>query len=301
MDHQPYPKIAQRVPDDLTAGTWVATEKLHGAHLVLGFDGARVSFGKRKAWLTADEPFFGWQLLRATLESAITTTWKLLGTASAIRVHGELIGGEYPHPAVPRVPGVSAVQTGCWYDPGLRFVAFDLVLESPTPTFLAFHELEALGRFELPPVLGRGSRATLLQLPVEFPSRLATARGLPAVPGNLAEGLVLKPDTRWAVADRPTLKRKHPRFDDAKYDESSAWSPRASLTEAEWRQLAAILVNPARVSSARSKVGDDAARIADEVVLDVLLDLEAFQPRAFALADPEVLSALTLEALQALG
>lgn len=304
MDHRPYPKIAQRLPDDVTAGRWVATEKLHGAHLVVAFDGARVSIGKRKAWLEPDEPFFGWQLLRASLEAAVVATWKLLGTSSALRVHGELVGGEYPHASVPRVPGASAVQTGCWYDPGLRFVAFDVVLELPTPTFLAFHELEVLAPqagFELPPVLGRGPRSTLLQLPVEFPSRYATTRGLPAVPNNLAEGVVLKPGARWPVVDRPTLKRKHPRFDDAKYDESSAWSPRASLDASEWRQLVALLVNPARLASARSKVGDERSRLEEEVVFDVLLDLEAFQPRAFASTDVDQLGTFILERLRALS
>jgi hypothetical protein len=105
-------------------------------------------------------------------------------------------------------------------------------------------------------------------------------------------------DTRWQAVDRPTLKRKHPRFDDARYDESSAWSPRAALSESEWRQLVTLLVNPARVASARSKVGDDPALVADEVVLDVLVDLDAFQPRAFKLADLEGVSALIREALR---
>ena len=46
------------------------------------------------------------------------------------------------------------------------------------------------------------------------------------------------------------------------------------LSAAELAVWAQRLVNPARVASARSKVGTDPAAIADEIVLDVAVDLE---------------------------
>lgn len=51
-------------------GTWVALEKIHGAQLVVAVQGKQLRFGKRKAWLTEEEPFFGWQLLRVQLGAA---------------------------------------------------------------------------------------------------------------------------------------------------------------------------------------------------------------------------------------
>jgi len=56
-----FPKLSEVAPADAPAGEWVAFEKVHGAQLVLGrgADGA-VRFGKRKAWLADEEPFFGW-------------------------------------------------------------------------------------------------------------------------------------------------------------------------------------------------------------------------------------------------
>lgn len=289
MDHRPYPKVPLR-SDAVAGGPWVATEKLHGAHLVVACDGAEVLFGKRKAWLAPDEPFFGWQLLRRELEVAVREAWRRVGAATPLRVHGELIGGAYPHPDVAPVPGLGAVQTGCWYCPELRFVAFDALSDDD---FLSFTELERLG-FELPPVLRRGARGDLALLPVEFPSRYATRRGLPWLDGNFAEGMVLKPDARWCATARPSLKRKHPRFDDAKFDESAAWESRTSLDHHDWTALVGRLVNDARLASARSKVGE--GNLIDEVVLDVLLDLEAFQPTAFACADAEHLADLVRSA-----
>lgn len=278
MEHRPYPRIPPQLASD-TGGPWVATEKLHGANLVVAFDGARVRIGKRKSWLADDEPFFGWQLLRASLEASAVAVWKQLGVSGSLRIHGELIGGSYP--GVAQVPGLSAVQTGCWYDPALRFVAFDVVVDD---TFLAHRELTELG-LETVPTLGRGARQQLEKLPVIFESTYATSRGLPKVLNNFAEGYVLKPDARWSVSDRPIVKRKHPDFDDARFDESAAWSPRRSLSDEEWASLARMLVNPARLASARSKVGNEPALLREEIVLDVLLDLEAFQPAAFRLLE----------------
>ena len=90
-------------------GTWVALEKLHGAQLVVGVRGVRegvVRFGKRKAWLADDEPFFGWQLLRAELtDSALRVARAVGGEGRDVYLYGELFGGRYPHPDVPRCPG----------------------------------------------------------------------------------------------------------------------------------------------------------------------------------------------------
>lgn len=282
MLHRPFPKTPTRLPDDTTAGRWVATEKLHGAHLVVATDGTRVQFGKRKAWLEPDEPFFGWQLLRAQLEVGVREVSRLL--QAPVRVHGELIGGAYPHPAVAAVPGLTAIQTGCWYEPGLRFVAFDVIDESSEPTFLSHTELtDVLGRCGLDcvPLLARNSRQQLEALPVEFLTQLPAKNGLPLINDNFAEGYVLKPDARWPVHLRPSVKRKHPHFDDARFDESAAWTPASVLPLDAWLALARRLVNPARIASARSKVGVNQHAIREEVLLDVLVDLEQFQPQAF--------------------
>ncbi|MEV0344132.1 hypothetical protein AB0H88_00090 [Nonomuraea sp. NPDC050680] len=71
MRHVPFPKIpvasSAAVADN---GIWIATEKIHGAQLVIAYDGREFRIGKRKAWLRGEEAFFGWQLLRGELEQA---------------------------------------------------------------------------------------------------------------------------------------------------------------------------------------------------------------------------------------
>lgn len=294
MEHRPYPRIYTSLPDLAAGAHWVATEKIHGANLVVATDGRAVRIGKRKSWLTDDEPFFGWQLLRASLADRALALWRALGAKHPVRLHGELYGGAYPHPAVRAWEGNSPVQTGVWYAPDVRFSLFDLqVEEDEGPVFFAHRALEALAResdVECVPVLGRGSKGDLDALPVRFATRVPALHGLPPIEGNVAEGYVLKPDARMAVALRPAVKRKIPEFDDARFGESAAWDPSVHLSLDALLQRAASLMNPARLASARSKVGTASVNaLCEEAVLDAMVDLEAAFPQAFAaLADRDV-------------
>jgi len=122
------------------------------------------------------------------------------------------------------------------------------------------------------PLLARGTRSTVDAVPVRFATLVPARLGLPALPGNVAEGLVLRPDARLPLAGRPVLKRKIPEFDEARFAGARPWEPH--LAGAAVGPLAAALVNPARIASARSKAGpDDGAALEEELVLDVLVDL----------------------------
>jgi len=277
MDFRTFPKIPthRSAPPRAVGGPWVALEKIHGAHLVIAVRDDEVCFGKRKQWLAPEDDFFGWQLIAGELAEAVRSIARATG-AGEVFAYGELFGGAYPHPDVAPVPGLAPVQTGVWYAPGLCWYVFDLLIATgDDAVFLAHHEVEALaaaGGLRTPPVVGRGSRAELERLPVSAPTRVPAQLGLPPIEGNLAEGLVLKPDTRCAPDDRPVIKRKIAEFDDARFDESAAWQP-GRLPAGELAAWVDRLVQPARIASARSKVGTDPQAIIDEVSLDVAIDL----------------------------
>lgn len=279
MRFRMFPKIPTRraAPPRPMGGPWVALEKLHGGQLVVGCDGAAVHVGKRKAWLLGDEPFFGWQLLASELAAGARAIARATGAAQTV-LFGELIGGGYPHPDVPAVPGLSPVQTGIWYTPALAWVAFDALVavgDDDDGELLAHAELEELAAaagVRTAPRLARGTRAELEGVEIRFPTRVPAWFGLPPLAGNVAEGVVLKPDARTAPADRPVIKRKIPEFDDERFREGDGWDP-GRLGEADLLAWIDRLVQPARLASARSKVGTDPAAIADEVALDVAIDL----------------------------
>ncbi|MGI5241737.1 RNA ligase family protein [Dactylosporangium sp. CA-139066] len=108
MEHVPYPKIPATLANAPSAGPWIATEKIHGAQLVVAYDGHTLRVGKRRSWLRDDETFFGWQLLRGAL---LRTARHALdhGATPSVRLYGELYGGHYPHPSVAPVPGAGPV------------------------------------------------------------------------------------------------------------------------------------------------------------------------------------------------
>jgi hypothetical protein len=246
-------------------------------------DGGRVRFGKRREWLEPDAPFFGWQLVATELATRVTAIADALGAAQVI-AYGELFGGGYPHPDVPEAPGLSPVQTGIWYHPGLQWALLDLFVASDDAdvgSWVAWREVSALAEAHgvyTPPVRGRGRRTDLEMLPVEFTSAVATSYGLPPIADNLAEGLVIKPERGGAA--RPILKKKIAAFSEARFGEAEAWDPRA-VGRTELMYWAERLVNPARIASARSKLGADPASIVDEVVLDVGIDLETTFPQGW--------------------
>lgn len=290
MRHLAYPKIptAKQLGSGRSGGgTWVATEKVHGAQLVIAADGTATMVGKRKAWLDGDEPFFGWQLLRGAFDRAARIA--LTDGAAAVRIYGELYGGHYPHPGVPPVPGASAVQTGVWYSPGVRFALFD-VLDHADPddpgiyrTYAQVARVAEAAGLDVVPLLGHGTRAALDAVPVRFPTRLPRALGLPPLPDNLAEGLVLRPDAVLPPHERTVVKVKIDEFDEQRFGESRPWDPHAHVPAADLHRLAATLVNPPRIAGARSKVGQAAPEeLLDEVVLDIMVDLSEAYPTAVA-------------------
>lgn len=288
MDHLPFPKISTTSPGGSAGdkGTWVAQEKIHGAQVVVGVSATELRIGKRKAWLSEGDAFFGWQLLRAELARVARAVRDALRVESDRELHlyGELFGGAYPHPSVSPIAGLSPVQTGIWYAPDMRWAPFDAVLLAPgdaaSAEFVDAIELAAAvtaaGALS-PPVLARGKKADVSATPHRFLTRVPDALGLPALPNNFAEGLVLKPAARTRVSERTVTKRKIEEFDETRYGESEAWDPNQVIPLDGLIALAIRLLDAPRLQSARSKAGESPDAIVEEAVLDVMIDLgEAF-------------------------
>lgn len=282
MELLPFPKMPCVGASD--AAVWVALEKIHGAQLVVDVDADGVRFAKRKAWLRDDEPFFGWQLIREDLRELARAAFLRVG-APRLVLYGELYGGAYP--GFDR--GLQAVQTGVYYAPDLRWACFEA---RAVDEFLSWSETSALG-LPMPPLLLRGRKVDVDALPERFASRVGESLGFPPLKGNLAEGLVQKPDRRMPATSYTASKRKIPEMREDRFDESRPWDPSRPVDLATLLAWAEGLTNAPRIASAASKVGrDDPKALADEVVLDVLTDLEEAFPGAMKSLPAESFSAL---------
>jgi Rnl2 family RNA ligase len=272
------------------SANFIAQEKIHGAHFVIGINKKNLRFGKRKEWLAFADPFFGWQLIREDLGRQSKLMYDELGIDGRnLYLYGELFGGHYPHTQVRPVAGMTPVQTGVWYCPDVKWSIFDAVAcESGRPDEAFFIEqnvllaaVEAVGGIS-PPLLGRGSPSELTKLPVRFQSRVASLFGLPEIANNFAEGLVIKPASKVLVAERDIQKIKIPEFDEKQFDESQPWDKNQHVPLSELLSWAERMVNAARLDSARSKLGEVSRNLlVEEIILDILIDLSEAFPAAY--------------------
>ena len=228
-----YPKIAENTSKfSGVDGEWVATEKVHGANFSVIVSDDAVAFASRGHILADGDNFFGYRSIAEHItRSAILVRERLItmGTAESehsIVVYGELAGGLYPHADTAQI-GTIPVQRGCYYAPGLVFIAFDVALGSDAVEalrFLDFDDARAVATtcgltFAEP--LSRGTLAQCLAQPVRFVSRIPASLGLPLLADNWAEGVVIRPVRELAVSytggGRRMLKVKIPEFSEKQY------------------------------------------------------------------------------------
>ncbi|MFK7823418.1 MAG: RNA ligase family protein [Oligoflexales bacterium] len=303
MEFISYPKISESPAAQTKGGKWIAQEKIHGAHLVVGVDPNEVVIGKRKIWLSNDDVFFGWQLLRSRLtEIARSFFNSCYREIKSMYLYGEIFGGSYNHTEVYPVPGISPIQTGTNYCPELNWAVFDVAIctSNNEVFFCPFHWLDKTAKnFEVmqPPLLGTGTKSELQNLPSRYLSKVAKVLGLPEIKNNFAEGFVLKQADEVSFHGRQAIKHKIPEFSDSIYNQSIAFNPNQVLSVEQICKHIPQLATPIRINSARSKVGEKKIDIFAESILDIMTDLEEVFPQSFATIDLEQCSFIEQEIL----
>jgi Rnl2 family RNA ligase len=202
----------------------------------------------------------------------------------AVHIYGELFGGCYPHPDVPKCPGIEPVQMGIWYAPDLHFMGFDVASEiGGTRKFLQYDSArevcEACSLLFAAPLF-RGTLAECLDFPIEFETTIPTRFGLPPLSAsvaseerNLAEGVVVRPHMEPTVnctagvragkeSIRGIFKRKIPQFSEKRY-QNDDWKQskgggggNVTVTDEEITSMEiAACVTAQRLANVLSKIG----------------------------------------------
>lgn len=321
-----YDKIGERLDVDTEAHRalarvpWVVTEKIHGANCCLVTDGNEVRVAKRKGYLEPGEDFFAYERVLPRVEDAIRALHERLAgePGDFTFAYCELFGGGYPHPGVAPVDGVQPVQTGVYYAPDVELCLFDLARADAdgerryVDYDRALQLCDAVGMPCAQPLFV-GKQAEALAYPLGFVTKIPGQLGLPPLPDNLAEGVVVKPQPAIYVAGpkgrfRPAVKRKIDRFaEDERYQGAQKWSPSTTRNPLGRATDAALaLVNRARFDNAVSKLGrvrrGDAKRRAALIELlvdDVQAELDA-AARGLSAGERTRLAALVRNAIVAL-
>jgi Rnl2 family RNA ligase len=294
---------------------WVVTEKIHGANFCFVTDGQVIRCANRKKFLEVGDSFFSYQTLLGSLGEKVKQIFGVIKgkypKTSYIFIYGELFGGCYPHPEVIADNAVQAIQTGVYYSPTINFCAFDIAIENidenlgknfdsnldhqrEIRNYLDYGEvveiLEGVNIFYAKPLL-IGSYHQALNFSIGFESTIPQQLNLPAIEGNKAEGVVIKPiksiyiDTPKGKI-RPILKIKIPEFnEDKRFSQAEKWVEEKgnnSLSEVDKLDLlkweAFNLITENRLQNAISKIGPFNSReLFNLFVEDVMEELKENQ------------------------
>jgi Rnl2 family RNA ligase len=248
------------------SGEWVVTEKVHGGQFSIYYDGSEIQASTRTAFLTDDMDFFNWRKVLADNRDKVVKLYELIGkkykNTSMIIVYGELFGGSYPHPDVPKVKTAKRLQKGVHYHPDNLFYAFDIRVDARYLNVDECGELfEQVDIFYAKPIF-RGSLEECLKHPNQFPSKISQWLGLPPIEDNVAEGIVIKPVEPGFldIGERLILKSKNEKFEErkAKKKRPKKQKEEVTLSQTGERLLQELeaLVTENRLQNVLSKRGE---------------------------------------------
>lgn len=241
-------------------GTWVATEKVHGANYAFHFDGTELKVAKRTAFIEEGEKFYDHIPVKERYTQAIYKMWKALsfdginGPKSLV-VYGELFGGNYGGVTT----GSSKVQKEVDYLHYQDFIMFDIVVNG---RFMDWDFVVDMGRrFEIPvvPEIGRGTFHQMLELNNHFVTVVPEMYGLDPLADNIGEGLVIRPiDSRFLIdGKRVIIKSKNAKFSEKKDRADTKPKPKVVMSLGECIVLDEICkyLNENRINAVVSKIG----------------------------------------------
>lgn len=211
-------------------GMYIVQEKIHGANFSIYVDKDGVSFASRNNMLKNDEPFYAYLGIAERLAALAMNLFHIANeclpeeecefyTFDYLIINGELAGGGYPHPDVPK-SGVGTVQKGVFYNPEQFFIGFDIMAkyaEGEAPEFLNLDLTNRLfddAGFLRAQTLYRGSLSECLAYPNKFQTTLPEIFGLPEIKDNICEGVVIKPVVAAYLPNgsRVIIKNKNDNF-----------------------------------------------------------------------------------------
>jgi len=263
---------------------WVVLEKVHGCNFSFICNGEHLGAARRTGLLDDHETFYGWQKVRDKYREAVFFLFRELSTKYAedgeeepltvlsITIYGELFGGIYPHADVPDL-GLLHCQKGVYYSNDIEFFAFDILIKAASKAQpskikkLWLNYRTAMKLFKKYNIfcaqpLKEGPFDECIKYDIKFNSTIPALLGLPELPQNQCEGIVVKSiePTFTAQGKRHIFKAKNAQFQEV--------NPKVPLTLYEKQREAARAnlekiydeveryINDNRMDTLRSKIGE---------------------------------------------
>lgn len=243
---------------------WHVTEKVHGANLGFYSNGDIVKVAKRTSFI-GEENFYNSSHVFEQYKENVRQLALDLGVP--VVVYGELYGGFYNGES--GAVG-NRIQREVQYCPHNDFIAFD-ILNLETKTFLNFSDVLMYSeKHGIPTVPVMGTTTSLDQALAwhnEFGTFVPHMHGLAPIANNIAEGLVIRPDTdlRLANGSRVIFKSKADKFKEVAKE--SLGKKIASLHS----DVTAAVIAAIRPNLTRNRMDSVVSKYGDTVPFEVLL------------------------------
>ncbi|KNH08037.1 mitochondrial RNA ligase 2 [Perkinsela sp. CCAP 1560/4] len=270
---------------------WIAEEKVNGANFSIHIfnRGNEVRFAKRSGFIAETEFFFGYTKLLPDFARQVPHFMSILskkhGDVESAIIYGELFGGKYVHPEIPQEERFTEFKgqkrrispiIGDFlpqYSPDIHFYAYDVKYrKGPQKPWILLSPSESQSVFQTVPnllyarELFRGNLKKCMAFDLDkFETLLPHLLGLGdyVIPGNIAEGIVLKSSSRGGEVIHLTkssiLKFKHRAFQEARHKDGAkkgmsveAERPKYILSQGE------TVINPLSIVNEQEKLDLDA-------------------------------------------
>lgn len=276
--------INEIIHQGFSGGEWVVTEKIHGSNFSLWDDGQDFNMGKRSGFIK-DGNFYNAHTKIVEFQKYTKDVWSILSEKfndiKDIALFGELYGGHYPHPDVENTSHIKAVQSGVYYRPDLAFYGFDMMVNGELTSDNLMREYLEEANVPHAKVLFRGSFEEAIKFDNIFQTLIPQSLGLPAIEGNNAEGVVIKPvhPAFFGNGSRVILKSRNPTFDDG--NNKSKKPKEAIILEGKSKEFFNIMfsfITNSRLDNIVSKLGKITNRDFGKILTAFWMDvLEEFQ------------------------
>jgi Rnl2 family RNA ligase len=218
-------KFVEKVKENLNWKSieWVVQEKIHGANFSFYVNEETIRCASRNNFL-GNQNFHGYLRIKQKYEKDIKSLFdyykKVDDDIQYIVVYGELFGGSYPHPDVPR-ENIPSVQKGVFYLPYVDFLVFDILLvKENSKMFVSpshmIKTLKTVGVNLSPvPTLSSNFLDFCLDFPIEnIHPAISKVSGLPQIENNIIEGIIIRPDImlNYDSIVFPVFKKKNGSF-----------------------------------------------------------------------------------------
>jgi len=196
-------------------GEFVVQEKAHGANLSFWYDGTEIASAKRSSFIK--DNFYDYESVAEKYKPYVVKLYDTLKKDNfdfnILAVYGELIGGTYPHNEVEKNTSATRIQKGIFYTPNNDFYAIDLSIDGKLLDIDTFNKyMEQIG-FLYAKTIFRGTLQECLAYPNKFQSKISEWLGLPEIPDNCCEGIVIKPVLpQFMGNERLILKNKNEKW-----------------------------------------------------------------------------------------